>query len=178
MVLVPFTGVPKEDTPIADLLNEEKSMRQRSVEKLRAKNKEDKGLSDPTLHRDVCYLFRRYLKLDGLVDIAANVPILVYMIINGVPHTPEEVEAADADLVFRWLMILKTLRLYHAQALTLALKRLFDKLGDIFFLKAYIFQNLLSWMLASLKLFFTVHYFACGWILIAHAKEKSELPFV
>lgn len=75
-------------------------------------------------------------------------------------------------------MILKTLRLYHAQALTDALRRLFDKLGDVFFLKQYIFQNLLSWMLASLKLFFAVHYFACGWILIAHKKEKNGLPSV
>ena len=88
MILVPFTGVLKEDNPIADLLNDEKNMCQRSVEKLRAKNKDDKGLTDPTLHRDVCYLLWRYLRMDGWVDLVANIPILVFIVLNGMPHTP------------------------------------------------------------------------------------------
>ena len=55
-----------------------------------------------------------YFIRDAFFDITANVPILVYILIKGVPRTSEEIEAANSNYVFMTFMLLKTLRLFHA----------------------------------------------------------------
>ena len=39
-------------------------------------------------------------------------------------------------------------------------------------MRRYFFENLYSWFKAGLKFVLSVHYFACGWILIHYYKEK------
>ena len=75
------------------------------------------------------------------------------------------------DKYFVTFMALRILRLAHQDEVQDTFKRLFDKLGDIFFTKRYIINNLLSWFLIILKFVISVHYFACGWMLIELVKD-------
>ena len=43
------------------------------------------GLADPILERDFYYLLNNYLTGEGIIDILANVPILIYSFILGMP---------------------------------------------------------------------------------------------
>ena len=75
-------------------------------------------------------------------------------------------------------MALKLLRLYHFTDVTAALRRLMEKLSDIFYLHRYLFVNLLSWFKAGLLFLLFVHYFACGWIMIYYYKQRNGLPSI
>ena len=57
-------------------------------------------------------------------------------------------------------------------------KRIIDILGEIFYTKRYMLQNLLSWLLASQKFLMSVHYFACGWVLIHELRLKWNMEVI
>lgn len=118
------------------------------------------------MDRDICKLLCRYLSKDFWIDGIANLPILIYVLIYELPIEPEEIEAVSGDAFWFTFMALKTLRLYHAKEIADSARRLFDKLGDIFYMKRYMLQNILSWSLALLKFVLSVHYFSCIFILI------------
>ena len=50
------------------------------------------------------------------------------------------------------------------------------KLADIFWRNVFLFDNLRNWLLTILKFVMSVHYFACGLLLIHRIKE--ELGYV
>ena len=135
------------------------------------KKKDLKDLEDPMLHRDIVYIIKNYFKQEAWFDIAANGPILLYIFAYGKPSTEEEIEEVQLDVLFVTCMAFKTLRLYHVKEVTDAFRRLIDFLSDIFYLHRYFFVNLQSWVFASIKFLMTVHYFACGWIVISKIKE-------
>ena len=72
-------------------------------------NKGSSGLDDPLLERDICKIVRAYFLRDAVFDIAANVPILIYVLIHGNPTTAAEIEEASENTLFMVLMLLKTL---------------------------------------------------------------------
>ena len=91
------------------------------------------GLDDPELERDITKLLVSYLLNDAFFDILANFPILLYILINkGSPKGAEELEEYGEYNTYNFLMALKFLRLYHFSDVTDALKRLMNKLSDIF----------------------------------------------
>ena len=187
------TGIPREDAVYEDDKKDKKKKKKKDgeikskKESLRKKNRQRKGnassfinkgkkdLTDPLLQRDIRVLAVRYFKREAWFDIFANFPIIVYLIVNGYPQSEEEIDNLSTDVVFISCMALKTLRLYHVKEVTDAFRRLIDKLADIFYLKRYLFVNFQSWTLASIKFLMTVHYFSCGWILIANIKTRMGL---
>ena len=52
----------------------------------------EKGINDPDVERDVSVLFVKYLKEDLWLDIPANVPFLLFIMINGLPTTQDEID--------------------------------------------------------------------------------------
>ena len=146
-----------------------------------AKKNQTSGLDDPVLERDICVLTKKYLKGDAILDICANIPGLVYLIYLGPKAESSDLSHLFYDYIFVTLMALKILRLAHFDEVQDAFKRLFNKLGDIFILKRYMFNNLLSWFLTSLNFVISVHYFACGWVIIERIKDLNgvkRLDFV
>ena len=97
----------------------------------------------------------------------ANLPILVYLLTQR-----ENIKQAQESQLFNVCMALKTLRLFHIHEVTETLGRLVNKLADIFYLRRYLFFNLLKWILAGMKFVLSVHYFACGWIMIQGRKKS------
>lgn len=53
-----------------------------------------------------------------------------------------------------------------------------NKLGSIFYLKRYMFINLLEWTLTAIKFIISLHYFACGWIYLNYQQQYEEEIFV
>ena len=121
-------------------------------------------MKDPLLERDICKIIKQYLIRDAFFDITANVPILVYTIIYGMPRTNEEIEEADSSTLFRVLMFLKILRLFHVYEVIQTLDRLMTKLAEIFYVNRHIFMNILSWVIAIIKFLLCMHYYACVWL--------------
>ena len=140
-----------------------------------AKKNQTSGLDDPVLERDICLLTKRYLKGDAILDISANIPGLIYIIYLGPKADSSELSHLYDDYIFVTLMALKILRLAHYDEVQDAFERLFSKLGDIFYLSRYMFNNLKSWFLTCLKFVFSVHYFACGWVIIELVKDLNEV---
>ena len=90
------------------------------------------GIDDPTLERDIRKLTKNYLAGEAFIDILANVPIFVFNIANNFEHNPEKLQE---NMVYNFCMLLKFLRLAHANEVSQSLKRLFvDYLGEIFYL--------------------------------------------
>ena len=118
-------------------------------------------------------LTKQYLKKDAIFDGLANFPVAAYFFIKGgLPGTQEEIDAAtEGTMVFTIVMVMKTLRLFHAGVALDALKRLFIRLEEIFYMRLYMFENMVKWILASIKLLLSIHYFACGWIIIHSYKR-------
>lgn len=61
-------------------------------------------------------------------------------------------------------MWLKLTRLLHLRRVSESLIRCKNIVAEIFILHTYMFDNILSWVLAGFKLLLTIHFFACGWI--------------
>ena len=80
-----------------------------------------------------------YFIRDAFFDISANVPILVYILIKGLPRTEEEIEEANKNYIFTTFMLLKTLRLFHVYEVVQTLRRVMTLLADIFYLHRYLF---------------------------------------
>ena len=116
-----------------------------------------------------------------MLDIAANVPGLIYVIYLGPKAEGSDLSHLFDDNIYVAFMSLKILRLAHFDEVSDAFTRLFDRLGDIFYLHRYMFNNLLSWFLTCLKFVLSVHYFACGWVIITLIKDLEgvkRLDFV
>ena len=113
-----------------------------------------------------------------LFDVMANIPITVYYIVNVFPTEPETIERVADDPAFLVCMGLKTLRLYHISSVSDTLRRLMQMLSEIFYLKRYLFVNILSWTLTILKFVGAIHYFACGWLMIHYYKEREGYAHV
>ena len=139
--------------------------------------KEAHGLDDPKYERNWKELFKNYFMRDAWIDILANIPIVLYFIVWGYPTTEEEVYEFDDYKLFWLCMGLKTLRLFHIDETIDVLKRIIEKLADIFYLYRYFFENLLSWALAGMLLFMSMHYMACIWILISIMKEVRGMDY-
>lgn len=124
------------------------------------------GIDDPLLERDIWKLTKLYLKTDAFMDITANIPGLVYTIMLDEKAQDAELTHLFDDKIFLAFMSFKILRLAHVDEVQDAFTRLFDKLGDVFYLKRYMFENVLSWFLTGFKFLLSIHYLACGWVLI------------
>ena len=93
------------------------------------------GIDDPVLERNFCKLLTNYLKGDAIIDILANIPGVVYTIILG-EKAAYGVSYHDLfeDRIFLSLMALKFLRLFHLDEVQETFTKVFDKLGEIFYL--------------------------------------------
>lgn len=191
ILLVPFTGVYKDETEMQEEkdkkkkekdLNEKPLMRRGRMRKTQNLEKDQgRGIDDPVLERDICNLLKRYFKGDAIIDILANVPGCIYVYVLGPEGEGDNVENLWDDRIFLTFMALKILRLFHVDEVFDSFKRLFDKLGNIFILYSYMFDNLLKWFLTCLKFVLFVHYFACGWVIIMTVKDLvgiKRLEFV
>lgn len=123
-------------------------------------------INDPTLERDVIVLLKSYLKSDGIIDVTANVPIILYSLFKGFPETDDEIEDSKSDSLLQMCLALKILRLAHIYKVKNALHRMIDKLSEFFQWKKYVLANILHWSQTSYKFLVCTHYLACGWILI------------
>ena len=97
----------------------------------------------------------------------ANIPVVLFLVIRGIPDEDEISE----DYLFMTVMLLKNLRLAHANEVSNVLRTLIEILSDKFIFHRYFFLNLLSWSLAILKFIMSIHYMACGWIFIYNKKR-------
>ena len=99
MLIVPFTGVEKDDNTIlleerAEAKKDKKSNSKvgkadgklkrtlsgaiRKPKRLPEQKSGSTGIDDPVLERDFIVLLKNYLKGDAIIDISANIPGLVY----------------------------------------------------------------------------------------------------
>ena len=69
-------------------------------------------------------LFVKYLKEDSWLDIPANIPFLLFIIINGLPTTFDEIEQEKDNWVFNTVMAIKLLRLAHMEEINETITRL------------------------------------------------------
>ena len=127
-------------------------------------------MSKSNVERDYTVLMKEYLKEDGLFDFIANIPFITYAIVNGIPQDLEAIEEERGRWVFNVVMGLKIFRLTHFDEVSDAFSRLMDSLADVFWRKTFVFENLLKWLLTGIKFILTMHYFACGWLLIHRIK--------
>ena len=109
---------------------------------------------------------------------AANFPVLIYQARNNALWRDFEDVSYREDYLFWFCMGLKTLRLHNVKQVAEVPKRIIHILGEIFYMKRYMLQNLLSWLLASQKFLMSVHYFACGWIFIHELKYRWGFPAI
>ena len=86
--------------------------------------KDDKGLDDPHVERDVVFLLKKYIIEDSWLDFPANVPTFLFFIISGLPTTPEDIEREKKNWVFNLVMGLKLFRLAHASEISDSITRL------------------------------------------------------
>ena len=133
------------------------------------------GINDPILRRDICVLFTDYLKGDAILDILANIPGIVYTIYLGSDFDHKDHETLDADKIYKGLMALKVLRLFHLDEVQASFNTLFTSLGNRFFLHAYMFDNIKSWFQTILKFILCTHYFACIWVIIENVKHERDI---
>ena len=90
--------LPEEETEEA--LNESKKKKAQENNKKQGNKqildfnieKNEKGINDPEVERDVGFLFLKYIKEDLWLDFPANIPFLLFIMINGLPTTPEAIE--------------------------------------------------------------------------------------
>ena len=118
------------------------------------------------MERDVIVLLKTYLKSDFIVDAIANVPLILFLVGQGYPHDPDEVEESKRDGLFVFCLALRTLRLAHMYKVKHSLTRLVDKLSEYFSWKRYVLGNVLHWSATTYKFLACCHYLACGWILL------------
>ena len=123
-----------------------------------------------TIERDYIVLIKEYLKGDGLFDFIANIPYIIYAIVNGIPHEVETIDEEKSRWVLNVVMGLKIFRLTHYDEVTDAFSKLMDSLTEVFWRKTFVFENLLKWLLTGINFTLAVHYFACGWMLIHRYK--------
>lgn len=142
--LRPIMGRKKEDYNLnqddddieeeeEDAKNVSKKMKTSGKDKKKANKKKfdfqlekqpEKGINDPDVERDVSVLFVKYLKEDSWLDLPANIPFLLFIIISGLPTTYDEVEDIKDDWVFNTVMWIKLLRLAHMEEINETITRL------------------------------------------------------
>ena len=105
-------------------------------------------------------------------------PIALYMMFKGLPATEDEIYEVQGDWIFNICCYLQVLRLVNMLQVTNAFRKLMNKLGSIFYLKRYMFLNLLEWTLTAIKFLISLHYFACFWILLTYQQQYEEEVFV
>ena len=86
---------------------------------------------------------------------------------------------ANNDSFFKVFMFLKLLRFleYNGQV-TLSLVKLVNRIADIFYLQRILFNNLMSWGLAAIKLILSIHVFSCIWVRIITLKQEEGVPTI
>ena len=136
-------------------------------------NLKKKALDDPAVERDVVVLLKKYLRGDALIDCLANIPFVVYTFVYGIPRDAVEIEEHTHDWLFNLVMAIKILRLFHYDEITDTITREMDILSEIFWRKTFLFENLLKWIKTGLEFMLSLHYFACGWILIHRIKLEA-----
>ena len=82
ILLVPFSGTPKDDSEMPG--DKEKRKELKKAERAGVGNrsnhsKNETGLNDPALERDIWKLTKNYLKGDATLDLLANIPQLIFM---------------------------------------------------------------------------------------------------
>ena len=94
MILEIFTGIPREDSTIiaqsepedndksAQTSKQDKEKRKGNVKSLLQKVGNVSSIDDPTLNRDIGFLFKTYMRRDAIWDMAANFPVIIYLARN------------------------------------------------------------------------------------------------
>ena len=137
------------------------------------------SIDDPALVRDILVLVKKYFKRDAFFDILANFHIVIFLFYHdAMMSNGSDMIRFEDDNLFMLCMGLKTLRLFHAYQVADSLRRLMDVCGDIFYTRRYMLQNVLSWLLATQRFIMSIHYFACGWVLIYNLKVRADQPTI
>lgn len=131
ILLVPFTGVAKDDNEISiegkknkkkkkqDLLQQVQQQSQANVLQRKGKMrrqtqvKDSVGMDDSVLERDIWTLTKKYFKGDAILDLAANLPGMVYIIYLDKAYSSSDLDFLNNDNIFVAFMALKILRLAH-----------------------------------------------------------------
>ena len=85
---------------------------------------------------------------------------------------------AENDSFFAICMYLKLLRFLEIKQVTASVVRLVNIIADIFYLQRVLFGNLLSGMLAAMKLILSIHIFSCLWVAIYAIKQSEGVPSI
>ena len=116
MLLVPFTGVLKDDNTIILKGKGGKRMAQNYQSPFTKRGTLGIDVDDPVLERDIYILLLKYIKSGVIFDIVANIPALFYTI-EWAEHSKEVnseyAERLFDDKVYVTFMALKVLRLFH-----------------------------------------------------------------
>ena len=62
--------------------------------------------------------------------------------------------------------------------MTVTFYEIMNLLAETAYMKRYVFENALSWVLAATKFLMAMHYFACGWIYIHYRKKARDEQYV
>ena len=89
------------------------------------------GLDDPKWERDISLITSRYFKNNAIIDILANIPLMIYYFKDDFTH--EEMDFTGAYDLFFFAQLCKILRLFHIGIVFDSIRFLFDKIGDIFY---------------------------------------------
>ena len=77
-----------------------------------------------------------------MLDFLANIPFLIYFIVNGIPSDPKQIDEKKDDWIFNVVSALKIFRLAHANKITDVVSRFTFNLSEVFWRKKYTFENL------------------------------------
>lgn len=180
-----FTGVKREDHVIEDLdeysrlgkqekkeKEIENDLRRKKLDALKSQIAGNLGnIDDPTLHRDCCYLLGNYFKRDGIFDLLANLPLLLYTAIMIYGKDDWHIWDVYETWQFQWCYNLVFLRLYNVKRVATSLYIIFEDLQEVFYTYRYSLSNICQWTISALYLVGFIHYFACGWIYVANRKK-------
>ena len=169
MIVVPFSATFKKES----LIDEDAPKKN----KLLNNKDSSKGLDDPIYERDIKVLSLKFLKGGLLFAFLSNWPIFIYDTYNGFPEDVDYMES-EPTIIFRICFGLKNLRFLYVGRVTGMLRNLKNILGEIFVTKRFMFENILGWLLAACYLIFSIHLFACGWVICYHEKAKYGLTTV
>ena len=130
-------------------------------------------IDDPTLYRDIYYIFGKYAKRQMIIDLAANLPIFIYTLMEIQPKYDQDWHISDIyeQKTFIICFNLVHLRLYHFRKVFNVIQTIFDELAEVFYTYKFTLSNIFSWTVAGTSLVVFLHYFACGWTYIANRKK-------
>ena len=122
------------------------------------------------MERNISILLNDYLRKDFITDALANLPMLILDIYRGFPSFDHAAFNNEYDTLFMICMLLKIFRIFNLDQIKKTLNRIRDMLGDFFYMHKHTIDIIYSWIIVFIYFIFTVHWFACGWLLLHNFK--------